>query len=192
MSKKYKLVKELPTFNLGDRFLISNAGNLCLEKEPSIVAYAASTLKKFPNILNDWFEEIPEEPKTVWDLEGDMLCWEIGVDCAWQQAWCNIVDAVDKRRVGDITLTKEEAYEKIARRKAKVILERDTKGFKPNFTTFEQVKYHVDYSYQERKFITEITTYIRSGQICFATEEDAECSIDNHPEEWKTYLGVEE
>ncbi len=78
MAKRYKLKKDLPTFKAGDVFEISLAGNLVTRGEcisDCVVAYAAQTLEKFPNILADWFEEIPEEPKTVWDLKEGDECW---------------------------------------------------------------------------------------------------------------------
>lgn len=60
--KRYKLLKDLPTFNAGDEFYIDNFGSLRLCKS-NIIAYASFTLEKFPNILTDWFEEVHEEYK---------------------------------------------------------------------------------------------------------------------------------
>ena len=57
--KRYKLKKDLPTFKAGDKFHISSDGELVLDNS-WIIAYSKSTLEKFPNILTDWFEEIPE------------------------------------------------------------------------------------------------------------------------------------
>lgn len=58
--KYYQLTKDLPTFEKGEIFYIGVNGNLASYKDPHIVAYAASTLEKFPNILEDWFIEVPE------------------------------------------------------------------------------------------------------------------------------------
>lgn len=63
--KRYKLLKDLPTFKAGDTFMLTGAGDLILEKpEPPhtaiVYAYNHTTLQKFPNILEDWFEELPE------------------------------------------------------------------------------------------------------------------------------------
>lgn len=63
--KRYKLKRDLPTFKAGGEFIIC-CGNL-IEVKPGgtlgVCAYSASTIKKFPNILTDWFEEIkPAEP----------------------------------------------------------------------------------------------------------------------------------
>lgn len=57
--KYYRLKRDLPTFNEGDIFFIDNSGNLISNKE-LIIAYTGYTIAKFPNILVDWFEEIPE------------------------------------------------------------------------------------------------------------------------------------
>lgn len=87
MGKRYKLIKDLPTFKAGcvfehDRglwWVEDELGRKIVRSLP-VCAYAECTLKNFPNILKDWFEEIPEKPKTVDDLEGAMRCWVIGDD----------------------------------------------------------------------------------------------------------------
>ncbi len=60
--KQYKLKRDLPTFKAGDEFIIC-CGNL-IEVKPDgtlgVCAYSGTTLKKFPNILTDWFEEVKE------------------------------------------------------------------------------------------------------------------------------------
>ena len=57
--KRYKLLKDLPTFKAGDKFYLDSNNNLRLGGS-EIIAYSHITLEKFPNILTDWFEEIPE------------------------------------------------------------------------------------------------------------------------------------
>lgn len=70
--KKYKLLKDLPTFDAGDIFELRDDGCLywdastqshikpCHGKhwQPEVMAYHRKTLERFPNILRDWFEEI--------------------------------------------------------------------------------------------------------------------------------------
>lgn len=56
--KYYQLAKDLPTFEKGQIFYINEFGNLVSKGDP-VVAYAAPTLAKFPNILKDWFREVP-------------------------------------------------------------------------------------------------------------------------------------
>lgn len=80
--KRYKLLKDLPTFKVGDEFFINGKGNLIAgtpEKpkkviigtgdsiipiEVDLMAYTNETLKQFPNILEDWFEEVDNENKS--------------------------------------------------------------------------------------------------------------------------------
>lgn len=57
--KYYKLKRDLPTFNEGDIFYIDDFGNLVSNKE-LVVAYSSYIISKFPNILINWFKEIPE------------------------------------------------------------------------------------------------------------------------------------
>lgn len=56
--KKYKLLHDLPTFEAGDIFRLEDCG-LFNEKD-GVCAYSYRTLEKFPNILEEWFEEIKE------------------------------------------------------------------------------------------------------------------------------------
>lgn len=80
--KRYKLLKDLPTFNAGDEFVLRDNGCLYLNKvdavtgyltgvghwKNDVMAYHKRTLEQFPNILEDWFEEI-EEPKEYWAID---------------------------------------------------------------------------------------------------------------------------
>lgn len=68
--KRYKLLKDLPTFKAGQLAYISKTGNLIAgtpenqkttETGLIIMIYHETTLKKFPNILTEWFKEV-EEP----------------------------------------------------------------------------------------------------------------------------------
>lgn len=201
MSKRYKLKKDLPTFRAGQEFFLSSSGSLwSLDGHDrdggsisKICAYGAVTLDKFPNILTDWFEEILEEPKTVWDLEGSMRCWVIGDDTVWEERWCDIVGAVDKRNAGRIALSEDEAKKELARCKARTILLRDTKGFKPDWSREEvrAKKYFVVFDVLGNDLCVDFTNSYRENKIYFPTEEDAEASIKTHKKEWLTYLGVE-
>lgn len=68
--KRYKLINDLPTFKAGDTFHIEADGCLYLDDECArndsghwshhVMAYHKNTLARFPNILGEWFEEIPE------------------------------------------------------------------------------------------------------------------------------------
>ena len=64
--KYYQLAKDLPTFEKGEIFYIDINGSLMSNKEPHVMAYAKSTLEKFPNILGEWFREVPARTDTRW------------------------------------------------------------------------------------------------------------------------------
>lgn len=57
--KYYQLAKDLPTFKKGQIFYTNQFGSLVSNDEENIVAYTSTTLAKFPNILKEWFREVP-------------------------------------------------------------------------------------------------------------------------------------
>lgn len=193
--KRYKLLKDLPTFKAGDEFFLNNIGDLEWDNKcgVNVIAYVGHTLEKFPNILKDWFEEIPEQPKTVWDLEEGDEYWGInlsditGFDI---DEYDFNLRAYHLREIGDVFLTREEAQKELARRKAKQILLRDTKGFKPDWNDrkgsyqvyYDRIYKSLDYGWCD----------IADGTIRFKNKIDAEASMKAHEKEWKIYLGVEE
>lgn len=66
--KRYRLMKDLPTFKAGEVFEIGEDGSLFRIDHTGngsgrVMAYHRKTLDKFPSILEEWFEEIkPVEP----------------------------------------------------------------------------------------------------------------------------------
>jgi len=144
-TKKYKLIRDLPHIKAGERCHISSKGNLVTDAGVSL--YNRDQLKKFPDILTDWFEEIPGELKTVWDLKYGDQYWFIYLygmigEGSWRE---NRKEDQRARSAGNVLLTREEAEHEVARRKAKVILERDTKGFKPDWSNdgIDEMKYFI-------------------------------------------------
>lgn len=72
--KRYKLLKDLPTFKAGQLAYVSSLGNLMAgtPEEPetadtglNLMMYHRGTLEKFPNILTEWFEEIKEPVNSI-------------------------------------------------------------------------------------------------------------------------------
>lgn len=57
--KYYKLVRDLPTFKKGELFYADDQGSL-IRIEGDLMAYYYKTIEKFPNILGDWFVEVPD------------------------------------------------------------------------------------------------------------------------------------
>lgn len=202
--KRYRLKRDLPTFKDGCEFVLTQFGLVWdkdeygnnVVRDSPIIAYSAYTLQNFPNILKEWFEEIPEHPKTVDDLKYGDECWIMASNPAHYEEPCAMRQTYRPAlkswlEMGELYLTEEECNRAITKQKAETILQRDTKGFKPNWDNHEQEKWHVDFDHKAKKFWVERCTFMQTEQIDFATQEDAEASIKAHSEEWKIYLGVE-
>ena len=56
--KYYQLKQDLPTFKKGHIFYLNEYGSL-VSNDEHIVAYSWSTIAKFPNMLDEWFTEVP-------------------------------------------------------------------------------------------------------------------------------------
>lgn len=162
MLKRYKLLKDLPTFKAGDEFFIGESGNLIAgtpekpktvrvgEIEPieiNLMAYAKETLEQFPNILTDWFEEI-KEPKRIYYAN------DFGCNVANMTENNNSIIIKSLKSVGNHFETYEEAKAYLEYLKAKAIIKQDTKGFKPDWKT--QVR---------KRFLVIIISWIRSCVI---------------------------
>lgn len=195
MTKKYRLKKDLPIFKVGDIFYISSKGNLlkrgrCISD--CIIAYDASMLNRFPNILTDWFEEIKEESVITGQYKTDKGLIYIphfykvsGVEAGTIEAeWSDVASDI-----GWSFQTKEECDRYIKRQKAKQILLRDAKGFTPSKNDSYE---HFEVYYTKVGGLDVCSDIGLDDGIHFETHEDAEASIKAHKKEWKTYLGVEE
>lgn len=196
--KRYKLLKDLPTFKAGEEFFISDSGNLIagtpdnpkqitvetrygLPMKIDLMAYASETLEEFPNILKDWFEELP-------DLDEYFYITDDGkVDFVVEEN-----HNLSKRRmaIGNIFKTQEEAEKHIEYLEAKEVIKKDTKGFKPNWKNCEN-KYYGYWDFGKDLFGYLVSYTTKYSDICFKTEEDIEESFKKHPNEWRTYLTYE-
>ena len=56
--KYYKLKKALPTFKKGELFYMNDWGSLYRVRD-NLMAYSYKTVAKFPELVEDWFEEVP-------------------------------------------------------------------------------------------------------------------------------------
>lgn len=156
------------------------------ENSPSYPFISALTREGF-------IEEIPKQPKTVWDLKYGDEYYAIASDgfiTTEIYRYDNSYEHNSRVDIGNAFITKEEAEKELARRKAKVILERDTKGFKPDW---EKYNYGVEVYWDHcGKKLVYNWVELNDGTIRFKTDEDAQASIKAHEKEWKIYLGVEE
>lgn len=144
--KHYKLLKDLPTFKAGDEFYLDNSNNLYL-KDSNIMAYNHITLKKFPNILKDWFEEMPEQYKRWRAKEngGHYFVDDWGdVDYNYDAGF---PPSTFRYNIGDYFETEEEAKTYKEYLLAKQVLLDDAKGFVPDWKNFNQAKFEVFYDH---------------------------------------------
>lgn len=141
-----------------------------------------------------FIEEILEQPKTVWNLKEGDKWYFINYDsehcyvCETNNLLC--IDSF--REVGNVFLTMEEAEKELARCKAKQILLRDTKGFKPNWANPDEWKFEVSCNGITYDLLVSRQTIQNFGGIVFATRKDAEKSIKAHKKEWLCYLNIED
>lgn len=194
--KRYKLKRDLPTFKAGDIFYLSDTGNLFdrnfLHAKSSNIAYSFKEIEKFPNILTDWFEEIKESNR--WKPEmGQTYYYVIGDGRIYDDTWVND-SAVDNGRfeISNCFQTKEEAERAVEYLKALAVVRGDA--------TSEFVKYNnnwfIGYDPEHKSIDAFCNPYTARNGIFglpyFATEDEAQRSIELHKKEWLTIFGVED
>lgn len=185
--KRYKLLKDLPTFNKGDVFYLSVLGHLVREKD-GVIAYSKPTLEEFNILDSDWFEEIPEEYKR-WRAEkrgGYYFISDYGVVYDSLELYFSTDDY--RCSIGNYFKTEAEAKKAVNWLKALTILRDDTKGFKANWKDGSQLRWGVEYNYDTNRLSVYLTFGIQDGVIYFATENDALESIKKHEREWLTFF----
>ena len=192
--KRYKLKRDLPTFSLGDEFILKEGIGLqhVLEGCDGAIIYTEATIEKFPNILTDWFEEIKEP--TRWKPEKFQNYYYVGGDgFVYSDTWAN-GSAVDNGRfeIGNCFKTEEETKRVVEYLKALAAVRGDvTTEFIKGKSNY-YVVYNTTYNCLD---ISDNCYLIKNGIFglpYFATEEDAQRSIELHKNEWLTIFGVKE
>lgn len=191
--KYYKLLKDLPTFEAGDLFYISEYGALVYDDGGyGVMAYSQSELERFPNILTEWFEEIQEPTNSSnWKpKKGDQVFLLGGNGQIFSSSWVGANSDNKWLEFGNTYRTEEEAEKARDRRLAEVRLQR-TSDFKPDWKN-EKYGYSIFYGPRSKKLFVTIRT-IDGGEIVrYATQEEAEKSIKEHEADWKKYFGIKE
>ena len=195
--KRYKLLKDLPTFKAGDLFYISEYGALVHNGgDPdgyNVMAYAQSTLEKFPNILTEWFEEIPNPTDSIhWKPKIGQRYFYIDDGYVFSDVWMD--SRVDNRRymAGVIYCAEADAEKALERQIAITTLMRDS-NFEPDWSNNDQNKWTVYYKHNDKELLVEATAFLQyPSAIYFDTYDNIKKSIKNHKKEWLIYLGVED
>ena len=188
--KRYKLLKDLPTFNKGDVFYLGVLGDLIREKDGYIV-YAKPTLEKFNILDSDWFEEIPEGKRWRAESDGGYYWLTKSLMVAWKTEVGSVLDE-SMYAAGNYFKTEEEAQRTADWLKAFAVLRDDTKGFKPGWKDGGQLSWGVEYNYDTNRLSAYLTFGIQCGVLYFASRDDAEESIKAHERQWLTFFGMEE
>lgn len=199
--KRYKLLKDLPTFKAGQLAYISKTGNLIAgtpenqkttETGLIIMIYHETTLKKFPNILTEWFEEIKEPTDSIhWKPKIGDRCFVLENTNIRPTAYTGMLRDYNAWRIGRVFRTKGECEKALDRELAEVRL-RKTSDFEPDFKNGKG-GWIVGYDHEEDRLLAIPIDYIDYGEpIRYATEEEAKRSIRENRGEWLKYFGIEE
>lgn len=189
--KRYKLKKDTPAFKAGTECYIEEAGNMVPCHGISYTIVHKDQLEKNPNILTDWFEEVNES--TRWKPEIDEEYYCLGKDgSVAPDEWTGISIDDDRFDIGNCFKTEEEAEKAVEYLKALAVVRGDAtkefvKGERNWFVFYNVTADYLDFGYDYSD--------IRNGVFglpLFATEEDAQRSIEQHRNEWLTIFGVKE
>ena len=190
--KRYRLLKDLPTFKVGDKYYLNENGDLVLsDGDMYRIVYHHKELDRHPNILKDWFEEIKEIKETDWKPEHHQGYWFVtDYGFVTQSVWAN--DGIDNARydVGNCYQTKEDAKhaEKVQIARTKI---RRSSDFKPDWDDADQAKWYVAYDHCEKCLYTEVHHAIDQGIIVsYRTDDDAERAMKDLEYEYLLHFGV--
>ena len=199
--KRYKLLKDLPTFKAGQLAYVSSLGNLMAgtPEEPetadtglNLMMYHRGTLEKFPNILTEWFEEIEEPTDSVhWKPVIGEEYWSFYSDGGISHNVCTggYWDTA-RYEMGRTYRTEEECEKARDRELAKVRLQR-TSTFKPDFENGNG-GWAIGYDYCLKElFPVEISGADYGEIVRYATRADAKKSIEENREDWLIYFGID-
>lgn len=201
--KRYKLLKDLPTFKAGQLAYISERGNLIAGTPNSpettdtriqLMIYHKTTIDKFPEILTEWFEEIQEEltDSIHWKPEQDEKIWYLDENGDTNFTYFDEDDPYHCRRIefGNAYRTLDECEKARERKLAKVRLQQ-TSTFEPDFKN-DKAGWAIYYNHRRQELWCDETLWYDAGEpVRYETEEEAEKSIKENEEDWKIYFGIE-
>lgn len=198
--KRYKLLKDLPTFKAGQLAYISKTGNLIAgtpenqkttETGLIIMIYHETTLKKFPNILTEWFEEIEEPTDSIhWKPKIGDRCFILENANIRPTNYTGMLRDYNAWSTGRVFRTEEECEKALDRELAEVRL-RQTSTFKPDFENGNG-GWIIYYDHgRETLAVCELADCDAGEPVHYATREEAEKSIEENREDWKIYFGID-
>ena len=176
--KRYKLLRELPTFDAGDEFYLDSNNNLRL-KGSDIMAYNHKTLEKFPDILKDWFEEISDNKRHRVEY-GSEYHYLNDYGCVDQADDYRDIEDDLRYRTGNYGLTEEELEAKLKYDTARQTLLDDADGGKWIEDDSNWYVFHSGTS-----FVITSSAYHKPGIIYFQNIDVLKNSLKKHKKQWK-------
>jgi hypothetical protein len=184
--KRYKLLKDLPFAKAGEELYLkfSEDSEFFLVYKGTDKAYTAELNPEFIDNFGEWFEELPKCYFSINKFKKEVQKVIVGYHSNW------VIESL--KSIGLLFETEEEAEKYLEYLKVKEVIKKDTKGFKPDWSDEEQPK-HYGYCNAESKRLWRDVEYTeKRSTIYFRSIKDIEESLENHPEEWKTYLTYEQ
>lgn len=194
--KRYKLLKDLPFAKAGDILSLERSQEygyfkLCKDRSnPRSIELYEGIIEGFIDNFDEWFEEI-EEPKIFFTIDIYKSKFkEINTD--YYSGW----SALEVKNIKDLGLlfkTVEKTKKYLEYLKAKAIIKKDAKGFKPDWNNEDENRYRGCW---DLKKDTTIWMYesgaFKEPLIFFKSVKDIKESFEKHPNEWRTYLTYEQ
>lgn len=180
--KKYKLLKDIPFAKAGDTVEMWSDGIMAFTNHPNLPRFNKKDIRMFPL----WFEEV-KEPKQTYYIDS-LGGWVSKLELT------NFPTLIENlKAIGNYFETKEEAEKYLEYLKAKAVIKEDTKGFKPDWNNEDENRYRGCWDFKKgtTSWMYEYGTF-KESLIFFKSVEDIKESLNNHPEEWKTYLTYEQ
>ena len=209
--KKYKLLKDLPTWKAGEIFILKEDGNLFWnDNGTEVMIYFSATIEKFGILENkEWFEEIPEEPKSVFDLKKGDDYWFISAKNFYSGSVFDY-EKIEKYylETWNVFATEKEAKQELEKMKAIARIKKYCWGNNIELFSHEEINetlknntniyrsntidiYYIYYSAKDKWFnsgfwnVTKYTEY-----FYFKKEEDTKQVIENCESDLKIIFNV--
>ena len=181
---KYRLKKDTPAFRSGYVFTTDPEDDGILLDEEGISAFYKNEIDNF----DEWFEEVPGE----WPQKDDAF-WSISSDgTSFTDIWGYNDYDKESMAIGNVFKTREAADRFANYLKAVATVSQD-EGFMAPFGQLDKGRYGfgIFYDWAGNLCAEEKNHRVLAGEFYFDNKENAEKSIDSHPNEWKVILNYD-
>ncbi len=186
-NKTYRLLKDLPFVKAGEVFKESSSQRMGEDERTLVGSIRLTTIIWIEDIENfdEWFEEVRIFGEYYYVID-------VGHVGYLEDGNYRPNDTLGRMEIGNIFETREKAEKYLAYLKAKEVVKQDTKGFKPDWSDRDEIKYWGYWDFYQNKPDYDYDYRAKRVEIFFRTREDLKESFKKHPEEWKTYLTYEQ